>query len=375
MDHRYDGLVYAVTYRTQDIPTAITSFLKGYLPSWNGIDCRDQILHLFEYLPVHSHASLQQEFLDSLEAVVPHDHLLGFYSSLIRQWGVKLRTLPGNSEGSKPLSNIIAQAELLASSLLEQQPSIHADDTSSSGKPETQSVLEFYNTLAEAFSHAPTNGAIRLTLPLAPTVYTLAFTPANSVLSILGSILATYKTAFEASMASESLQTANQADSPYPKALVGQFNGYVMDICNLLWRNRALNAEDPNAMGCLVPEPSIGALTKYIRDLNDISRERERDSAFHYTLSSVFSLSHHVALCNLSAACFAEIEEENNVGGDQPRLKRPVTQKALGSLEKDGGVKMSWQDYRVRMLDWLDARGSGGTGDLMRSTMKALRKE
>jgi centromere protein I len=61
--------------------------------------------------------------------------------------------------------------------------------------------------------------------------------------------------------------------------------------------------------------------------------------------------------------------------GDRPKLGKPATHKALVALEKDGGAKMSWQEYRVHMLDWLDAIGSRGTGILMRSTMKALRKE
>src|SRR5699024_4575334 len=147
------------------------------------------------------------------------------------------------------------------------------------------------------------------------------------------------------------------------------------DICNLVWRNRALNTEDPNALGCLIPASTAKAVSEYIRDLNDISRERRRESAIQYMLPSIFSLSYHAALCNLSAAFFADVEEENNITEDQARLTRPVTHKALVSLEKEGGVKMSWQEYRVRMLDWLDATGSRGTGDLMRSTMKALRKD
>lgn len=309
---------------------------------------------------------MREEFLDYLESVAAGDAVLELYTSLIRQWGVKLRTKPANSEEFKPPSHLIVHAELLASSLLEKPP---MDDS----KPATQPVIEFYCALAELFSHAATNGAIRITLPLAPTVYTLAFTPINSVISILGSILATYKSAFETSMTSEFLQAPSPSESLYPKELVGQFNGYVMDICNLLWRNRGLNSEDPNAMGCLVPESGFNALTEYIHDMNDISRERKRDSSFQYALSSIFSLSHHVALCNLSAACFADIE--SSLGADQPRLDRPVTQKALSALERDGGVKISWQDYRVRMLDWLDATGSRGIGDLMRSTMKALRKD
>lgn len=326
---------------------------------------------------MQSWESVHGNFLAPLEVAVSDESaLLEFYSSLIRQWGIKLRTHPPNSGEFKPLSRIVVHAEVLAASLLEKQTIASAEESDATeDKPGTLSVIEFYCSLAELFSHAASHGTIRLTIPLSPTVYTLAFTPINSVISILCSVLATYKSAFETSLTSDVLQAPSPSDSLYPMTLVGQFNGYVMDICNLVWRNRALNTEDPNALGCLIPASTAKAVSEYIRDLNDISRERRRESAIQYMLPSIFSLSYHAALCNLSAAFFADVEEENNITEDQARLTRPVTHKALVSLEKEGGVKMSWQEYRVRMLDWLDATGSRGTGDLMRSTMKALRKD
>ncbi|PYI10766.1 Mis6 domain protein [Aspergillus sclerotiicarbonarius CBS 121057] len=375
-----DLVVEYVQY-TKEIPDAFTSFLKKFLISWNGEDSKEQILGLLEYLPVQDFDTLLKDFLIPLEratlnaALSSRTSLLDFYSSLIRQWGIQLRTPPLALEESKPLGRLIAHAELLALSTLEcitimQQP---LGDRSERYKPATLSITEFYCTLAELFSHASMNGSIRLTVPLAPTVYTLAFTPINSVISIMSSVLASYKSSFESSLTSQVLQVPSSQDSLYPTELVGQFNGYIMDVCNLLWRNRGLNSEDPNALGCLIPPATIGALTRYIRESNE--KERKRETAFSYTISSIFSLSHHVALCNMSAACFSDIEDENNIGDDRPKLKKPVTQKALSALEKEGGMKMTWQEYRVRMLDWLDAIGAVGIGNLMRSTMKALRKE
>lgn len=365
----------------QEIPDAFTSFLKKYLISWNGEDNREQILGLLVYLPVLDFDTLSSDFLTLLErallngAISSRTSLLDFYSALIRQWGIQLRTNSQTTEEFKPLGRLISHAELLALSTLECLTSMPdlTDAQHEKHKPATLSILEFYCTLAELFTHASTNGSIRLTVPLAPTVYTLAFTPINSVISIMCSVLASYKSSFEASLTSQVLRVPNSQDSLYPTELVGQFNGYIMDICNLIWRNRGLNSEDPNAVGCLIPAPTVGALTRFIREYNE--KERKRDSSFVYTISSVFSLSHHVALCNLSAACFSDIEEENNIGDEQPKLRKPVTQKALSALEKEGGMKMAWQEYRVRMLDWLDATGSVGIGNLMRSTMKALRKE
>lgn len=355
--------------------------MKAYLALWNGRDNRYQIFHLLEYLAVDSFDTIREEFLTPLEVAVLDDTLasrvaiLEFYSSLVRQWGIKLRTEPSTSTESKPLSRLVMHTELLALSILEIPATTHAIDNDTQSKPAILSVLDFYTTLGELFSYASLNGNIRLTIPLSPTVYTLVFTPMSSVISIISSVLANYKSSFEASLTSEVLQSQipNGTENLYPTQLVGQFNGYVMDICNLLWRNRGLNTEDPNALGCLIPASTVTLLTQYIRESNEVTRERKRDSAFHYTLSSIFSLSHHAAMCNISAACFAEIEDENGVGEGKPRLKKPVTQKALSALEKGGGVKVSWQEYRLQMLTWLDAAGIRGIGHLMRSTMKALR--
>lgn len=367
--------------RPQEIPHALLSFLQQHVLLWNGYDNQEKVLHLLSYLPLQEYEPLRQEFLHHVEASVldgtSHSQsvLLDFYSLLIRRWGVRLRSQPFSAHEYKPLGRLISHAELLALSSLESTIQPTADGGSERPKPATLSVLDFYCTLAELFSHASSNGSIRLTIPLAPTVYTLVFTPISSVISIMSSVLATYKSSFEASLTSPALQVPRSTDSLYPTDLVGQFNGYIMDICNLLWRNRGLNSEDPNALGCLIPAPTVNALTRFIRNMNDNSRDKKREANFLFTISSVFSLSHHVALCNLSAACFADIEEDNGIDESKPKLQRPVTQKALSALEKEGGVKLTWQEYRVRMLDWLDATGNVGIGNLMRSTMKALRKE
>ncbi|KAJ5092389.1 Centromere protein Cenp-I [Penicillium alfredii] len=374
-----DFMVGYASY-TKELPAAVLSFLNRYIQVWNGRENRKQVLRLLQYIPIESFDHLQSDLLKPLEdamldgSLASRAALLDFYSALISQWGARLRSQPTISEESMPLSRAILHAELLASSTLEMD-SVEAHHKQRISKPAMLSVLEFYKTLAGLFSHANLNSSIRLTIPSAQTVYTLAFTPTVSVISILSSILAGYKSSFEASLTSEVLQPPNPPEPLYPTSLVSRFNGYVMDMCNLLWRNRALNAEDPNALGCLVPSPSVTALTNYLREVHEAARHYDRDSAFQSTLASIFSLSHHAALGNLSAACFADLEEDQQIPNDRPKLNKPVTQKALQALEKDGGAKITWQEYRVHMLNWLDAIGSRGTSDLMRSTMKALRKE
>ncbi|KAJ5545489.1 hypothetical protein N7535_006125 [Penicillium sp. DV-2018c] len=370
------GFVGDYASYTKDIPSSIRTFLKSYLHIWDGIDNRDQVFRLLQFIPIQSLEVLRSDFMSPLESAVLNEGLssrialLGFYSALIGQWGVKLRSRQDTTEESVCLSQIVVHAELLASSILE----FPVEDEDKTTKPATISVLDFYRALSEIYSLAPQDRRIRLTLPYAPTVYSLAFTSSVAVISSLTSTLAVYKSAFEASLNSQVLQTQNAP--AYSTDLVGRFNGYVMDMCNLLWRNRALNTEDPNALGCLVPATTTTALTHYVKDVSEAARHYDREGAFHLTLTSIFSLSHHAAFCNLSAACFADLEDQQIADQNQrPRLRKPVTQKVLQALEKDGGAKITWQEYRVHMLDWLDAIGCRGSGILMRSTMKALRKE
>ncbi|KAJ5438931.1 uncharacterized protein N7458_009929 [Penicillium daleae] len=373
------GFLEGYTSFTKALLPSVRAFLESYLSIWNGQENRDQILRLLQYLPIEPYEGLRETFFGPLEhamldsAISSRIELLNFYSALITEWGVRLRTQPSVSEESFPSSKVIKHAELLASSLQELAPTTVGSDKSAT--PIVLSVLQFYKSLAGLFSHASGNANIRLTVPIAPTVYSIAFTPTVSVISGLNSILAGYKSSFEASLASNVIKPPDAPEPLYRTELVNQFNGYVMDMCNLVWRNRALNTEDPNAQGCLVPASSTTALTAYVRNVNEAARHYDRESAFHLSLASIFSLSHHAAFANLSAACFAEIEESQNVADHRPKLRKPVTQKALQALEKDGGAKITWQEYRVHMLDWLEAVGSRGTSDLMRSTMKALRKE
>lgn len=365
------------------------SFLGRYLRLWDGRSNQKEVLDLLQCLPRGPFDAVRRDYLEPLEnAILDHTPasrsiLLDFYTELIRQWGVSLRTeghVP-TSKGYAPLISLITHAEHLALSALE-YPS-RAEDASperSPTKPISTAVLHFYISLSDLYSHAAGNGQIRLTIPLSPTVYTLAFTSSLAQISLLCGVLARYKTAFEQSLTSPTLQSpVKSVGAFYASDMVGRFNGYVMDLCNLLWRNRALNSDDPNALGCLLPAETRGALHEFTAEVAEKQRKRLSGSAdgFQYSLPLMFSLSHNVALAAHSAACFAAFEEEV-LGGDDinaPRLTRPVTQKSLTALEKQGGAKISWQDYRIKMLQWLDQRGSLGIGKLMRSTMKALRKD
>ncbi|OAX80697.1 hypothetical protein ACJ72_04961 [Emergomyces africanus] len=376
----FDALVGFVRF-TKSMPQAVDKFLRNYLLSWNGHDSRTAILGLLEYLPIQDYDTLRRDYFTPLENAILSDQLeskvliLQYYSSLIQHWGAVIRATPSMSP-VPPLPQVIDRAELLALTVLESPQSLERDEKIQK-RSGTLAVLQFYADLAGLFNHAPTNGNIRITVPQPQIIYSLAFTPTLFHISTLCAILAGYKYSFETSLTSSTLQDNGLPERSYPTEIVSQFNGYVMDVCNLLWRNRGLNSEDPNALGCLVPATVVNELSKYMLELSE-RPDHDSDGEKHmYQLSAVFSLSQNVALCRISSACFSGIEQalaETQGKSLSVRLSRPVTQKALAALDKEGGVRINWQEYRLKMLEWLDEMGAEGVGNLMRSTMKALRK-
>jgi centromere protein I len=128
----------------------------------------------------------------------------------------------------------------------------------------------------------------------------------------------------------------------YSRDFVNYFNGFVMDLCNCLWRNRALNNADKNALGCQIPEfPLLENINH--RDVVGVlkSASEERGDS----LGTCFSLTHGTAFSLFSAQCFRIIEDEDpNVTFRHPG---PVT---LGSLKLHAAVPPTAFD--IIDLEW-----------------------
>jgi centromere protein I len=345
------------------MPHTLESFLQKYIPVWDRNGAAP-ILELLSYLSVRHFRILKNNILASLEAKVIDNSLeskmtlLNFYASLLDHWTnlTVSGSMPpqSNKLGSlQTTAQLLEYASTLSLSLLEHSHSASED-----------AVLSFFERLAYLFSHASFTPSIRISLPSARLIYLLAFTSNLSTLSRLCNILALYKQGFEASMIAS--KDPNSGISPYSVKDVNMFNGYVMDVCNMLWRNRALNHNDPNALGCLLPEKLHASIQAYLDA-----------SGGDYTLPTLFSLSYHCGLSAASAACFREAEDaanETTIGGLKKRLHGPATQKSLFVLEKEGGFKKPWSEYRLEVLQWLEDKGSEGVSRLMRNTMKILRQ-
>lgn len=315
-------------------------FFRRYLLLWNGSVNSDIIFGLLEYIRPDGFDALFASYFRPLERAILDGSteskvvLLRYYASLLRRWTVLLRSSTTNDI---PILKVAEHAETLALVILESPPTRSDDTTKHQQSSPSLSVLDFYEILAHLYAATSTlpNIADQMTIPPTPTPYLFTLTPTLTHISSMTAIAALYKQTFENLLA---------AKIAYPPSVIAQFNGYVMDTCNLLWRNRALNTQDSNAKGCLLPRSIFECLTRYIRD----ATTRGREGSDQYQLTAAFSLSRNFALCGVAAACMRDLQT------------------------KEG--RLEWQEFRPRILDWLDQRGAEGIGRLMRISMKALRK-
>lgn len=336
----------------------------------------DAALSLLEFVPILPFADLKQQYFDRLEELISYGilspvRLLQLCTSVIRHWNFlaeeKLSNLP-ESFNTASLQPLVSFSELLSLSVIETNGQQDEEDTHTLTSA-TISILDFYTTLSALYTLSSKTPSVRISVPSKHIVNLLILSPTLPTISILSSILARYKTAFEASKTA--FEESRSQIKAYPESEIVKFNGYIMDLCNLLWRNRALNKADANAQGCSLETITIETLKGYIDEI--ASSALATSFAKQYTLASTFSLSHHPVLALASAKCVQGLEDEKFGDGQGVRLEAPATQRALAALERKGGLGISWQDYRVEMLKWLEERGVNGIGELMRGTMKDLR--
>lgn len=290
--------------------------------------------------------------------------LLTLYTCLLRRWTVLLLSDPKQHVASAAITALITYTNILALNLLQVSGSTSSNST----------ILTFYETTTSLLSYPSLQPYTRITAPPAALIYTLHFATSLSTVSRTCGILALYKRAFESAVSKPATDTSQSSPTPhtepYPKDYVNHFNGFLMDICNCLWRARAFNPSDPNALGCLLPPQAHSILTSYVASLDT-----------GLALPSLFSLSFSPVLSSLSNSYLRELEDkaieqaaedENEENVIRIRHGGPVTQRSLAQLGKDGGVQLSWASYRLGVLQYLEGKGVKGVGELMYNTMKHL---
>lgn len=275
--------------------------------------------------------------------------LLKFYTLLLSRWTITIDA--AQSLESLPVAavpDIIGHVNNLALTLTQTSPTVST----------YLHILDFYEAAATLYSKPKLLQHINITIPPPLLVYLLYFSPSLTVVSRLCGILATYKRAWEAVMSSAVTRQLTRRE----RDQVNIFNGFLMDLCNCLWRDRAFSMTDLNAQGCRISQPIQAVLESYIR---------AADGAL--SLGKAFGLSHSPILCLQSISHVRELEDQE-LEAIRARHAGPVTQASLEQFANRGGLRLSWQKYRSGVLGYLESKGFPGIPELMYNTMKTLMK-
>ncbi|KAI3334911.1 Mis6-domain-containing protein [Ustulina deusta] len=340
---------------TKTLPPIFLAFLAELMNTWDGVEGREFVLNILTYTPLADFQELLANIFQPLEQRVldgtSHSQLqiLGFFTSLLRRWIILWvssdKRLPQASECA---ARLVAHVNNLCLTLIQT-----SNNMATLGK-----VLDFYyltsSLASDAYLLTHTQAPA---VPPATLVYNMFFAASPLTASRVCSVVAKYKEGFKIAM--------SVAKINYTPRHITEFNGFLMDICNCLWRQRALGDEDANAKGCLISRPLVEDLSSYVASLSIGS-----------PLAGLFSLSYSPIFSSFAISFLRELEEEvEEHEGLDIKHAGPVTKASLRTLSNRGGINLSWDDYRRGVLSYLANHDMGGIEHLLSDTMGTLRQK
>ncbi|WQF79542.1 Putative centromere protein I [Colletotrichum destructivum] len=340
--------------RVKETPPVVLGFFAKLFTTWNGVDARAPIMSILQYAPLVAFDGLYITILKPLEECLPPTSesqlaLLRLYENLVRRWTFVLRSfdqIPIDAPFDA-FYDVMEHAGIVALNLVQASPSVAVHG----------GVLDLYEQGAASISDPVLQPLLRIANPPAELVYLVFFSHSLTNVSRLCTVLATYKKGFELAM-------ARRQPTMYAPNYVNHFNGFLMDICNCLWRGKAFNDGDKNALGCLNARPVTLRLQRYVEDL-----------VMDLMLPTLFGFSFSPLLSFQAIECIRELEDRE-VAADENALSTrhagPVTANSLGRLAEARGLRITWSEYRIIVLRALESKGLGGIPALMKNTMKVL---
>ncbi|KAK1599418.1 Mis6-domain-containing protein [Colletotrichum navitas] len=343
--------------RVKETPFVLLSFFAKLFTTWNGVDARDPIMSILHYAPLvafKGNTELYDFVLKPLEKCLPPTPdsqvaLLSLYQNLIRRWTFVLRSIDQIPKDT-PVSayyDVMEHASIVALSLVQASPSVAVHG----------SVLDLYEQAAASISDPTLQPLLRIANPPAQLIYLLFFSHSLANVSRLCAVLATYKKGFETAM-------SRRQPTIYAPSYVNHFNGFLMDICNCLWRGKAFNDGDKNALGCLNARSVTLRLQRYVEDLG-----------MDLALPTLFGFSYSPLLSFQAIECVRELEDREQAANEDAISTRhagPVTANSLARLAEARGLRITWSEYRIIVLRALESKGLSGIPALMKNTMKVL---
>ncbi|KTW28627.1 uncharacterized protein T551_02477 [Pneumocystis jirovecii RU7] len=347
------------TYFFKETLSSIDNFLNTLLKTWDGFKYRESFFNLLIHIPIKSEKDItimlshliKLQNLNDLNYCID---LMNFFSRLTRQWVIKYIILinkdetywklPSNNNiPNNPFDSILFLLENidnLCINILEcHKNNIRIHD----------SILSFYELLSDLIVQEKLPNII---LPSSHIIYQCFFSGNGMSLSRTCGLIVGYKAAFD-------YHEKSEIKSIYHRDIVDYFNSFVMDFCNCLWRNRAFNKQDKNALGCQLSDEIIATL-KSMAEMQGIF------------FGSVFSITHGTVFARWSAETLRDLENASTT--IVKKHVGPVSNTSLKRWAEEGGLQISLNDFRVLVLNKLQEKHYTGVYDFLYSSMASLKE-
>ncbi|KAL1932275.1 hypothetical protein VTP01DRAFT_9331 [Rhizomucor pusillus] len=349
----------------------IETFLRDFLQTWNGVHLVQEIFELLTYVKPTTFEDLYENFLKPLYRLFWRSdalwkaRLILCYTEWFKNWALldwnrhaQRRRSADDEDYELDTDEVIWLFEGLSFNVdyfrVMQLFIQHVDRLSVMGyvlegdHPLLQHAsLSFFEFVSSMSIH---HDIPEIIIPAGPIVYRSFLTTSAMAMSRICGIVNQYKKAFEVN----DRKTGDWV-TRHTVEYLNHFNTYVMDLCNALWRNLALSHSNPSELAFSFTDEITEAFAA-ICDARD------------QTLNLVLSLTHSPALANFSKRFMDGKEEEAET---ELRHDGPITAQLLKSLGKDGGVKISYGEFRVELLDYLHHLGFDGIYKLLYGSMVA----
>ncbi|KAI8577817.1 hypothetical protein K450DRAFT_250142 [Umbelopsis ramanniana AG] len=364
--------VFSMAEFTRELLPAFEKFLAHYLCIWNGHDHKELIFKLIAFIKPASFDDIFKRYLQPLfrlytvSDVAWKARLITTYTAWLKNWA--LLDWRGHQErrtvGDASQDRIITHFEGLPYNIqyieTMEEFVLHIDKISvlglqmEDGNPILQhATLSFF----EVASSLPTDFDIPLiTVPSHALVVQHCLSTNGMAISRMCGVLLQYYLALQ-----DTSDENEEWKGAYTEEYINMFNSMVTDVCNALWRGRALNNKENHASGFNLP-------SHVIDQLNTVCHDRKQN------LSTALLITHSPALASYSMR-FME-DKEKMVNSTRP-LNEPVTAAALQELaevSQNGGAHITYKAFREQLLDQLESIGFVGMKEFLYGTLKSLRQ-
>ncbi|ODV86641.1 hypothetical protein CANARDRAFT_27068 [[Candida] arabinofermentans NRRL YB-2248] len=153
-------------------------------------------------------------------------------------------------------------------------------------------------------------------------------------------------------------------------------NSYVMDFCNIIWRDKAFEKNSKSkSIGFMIPDSFINKLMKqrYYR-ISVNGQDTEIQSPQDLNLKSNFNLFYSPPFTSIITDIIRDLEDEENV---EIRLIGPLNEKSFTELIKSEDRwldEYTYDSLRIKILNELYNKGYKGVNLLLFSSLRSLNK-